>query len=671
MIAEFGHFALITAFILSLAQSVLPLFGAARGNIAMMLVAPAAAVSVTLAVILSFAALVWGFITSDFSLALVANHSHSTKPMIYKISGTWGNHEGSLLLWILILVIYGGLLALGGRAMPIALKARILAIQGMVSASFLAFSLFTSNPFQRLLAIPLDGKGLNPILQDPGLAIHPPMLYLGYVGLSMAFAFAVAALITGEVDRMWAKWIRPWVIAAWCALTCGIALGSWWAYYELGWGGWWFWDPVENASLMPWLAATALLHSAIVVEKRGQLKSWTVLLAIMAFSLSLVGTFIVRSGLLTSVHSFASDPARGVFVLVILLFAVGIPLALYAWRGPQLFTTADFTLTSREGALIANNMLLIVATAIVLLGTFYPLGLEMVTGARITVGPPYFDATFNPVMALLMLVMAIGPVMAWRRGRTTRLQPVMICAIAGGAIACLALLSFEAGFGIGPLVALGLIGWLSAGIGADIWLQLRHTKSANFSARLKRLPRDVIGMWVAHFGIVIFMLGAVGDSLFNSEQVVRANPGDVIKIADRNVTFTGIQQVQGPNYQAIAAQLEYRDEAGNLFAVLTPEKRIYNAERQTTTEAAIRPTLRGDDYAVLGDGDAQIGYTLRLYYKPLVSWIWGGAALMAVGGLIAVFGRQRTVRQQNLAITGLAGPDSHMPAASLSRGGQG
>ncbi len=671
MIAEFGHFALITAFILSLAQSVLPLFGAARRNIAMMLVAPAAAISVTLAVILSFSALVWGFITSDFSLALVANHSHSTKPMIYKISGTWGNHEGSLLLWILILVTYGGLLALGGRAMPIALKARILAIQGMVSASFLAFSLFTSNPFQRLSTIPLDGKGLNPILQDPGLAIHPPMLYLGYVGLSMAFAFAVAALITGEVDRMWAKWMRPWVIAAWCALTCGIALGSWWAYYELGWGGWWFWDPVENASLMPWLAATALLHSAIVVEKRGQLKSWTVLLAIMAFSLSLVGTFIVRSGLLTSVHSFASDPARGVFVLVILLFAVGIPLALYAWRGPQLFTTADFTLTSREGALIANNMLLIVATSIVLLGTFYPLGLEMVTGARITVGPPYFDATFNPVMALLMVVMAIGPTMAWRHGRTTRLQPVIICAIAGSAIACLALLSFEVGFGVGPLVALGLIGWLSASIGADIWLQLRPTKSADFSARLKRLPRDVIGMWVAHFGIVIFMLGAVGDSLFNSEQVVRANPGDVIKIADRNVTFTGIQQVQGPNYQAIAAQLEYRDEAGNLFAVLTPEKRIYSAERQTTTEAAIRPTMRGDDYAVLGDGDAQIGYALRLYYKPLISWIWGGAALMAVGGLIAVFGRQRTVRHQNVAITGLAGSDSHMPAASLSRGGKG
>lgn len=646
MITELGHFALITAFVLSLAQGILPLIGAARGNAATMLIAPAAAISVMLAVAFSFGTLVWAFITSDFSLALVANHSHSTKPMIYKISGTWGNHEGSLLLWILILAIYGGVLALGGRAMPMALKARILAVQGLVSTGFLAFSLFTSNPFLRLDTAPLDGKGLNPILQDPGLAIHPPMLYLGYVGLSMAFAFAVAALISGEVDRLWSKWMRPWIMAAWCALTCGIALGSWWAYYELGWGGWWFWDPVENASLMPWLAATALLHSAIVVEKRGQLKSWTVLLAIMAFSLSLVGTFIVRSGLLTSVHSFASDPARGVFVLVILLFAVGIPLALYAWRGPQLVTTADFSLTSREGGLIANNMLLVVATAIVLLGTFYPLGLEMVTGARITVGPPYFDATFNPVMALLMMIMAIGPVMAWRRGKTARLRAVLITAAAGAGITAILVSAFAAGFSIGALVALGLIGWLGAGIGADIWQQLKPHEGAGIAGRARRVPNDVIGMWVAHFGIVIFMLGAVGDNLFNSEQVVRAKPGDVIQIADRNVTFTGVKQVQGPNYQALAAQLEYRDQSGKLFAVLTPEKRVYNAERQTTTEAAIRPTLRGDDYAVLGDGDNKIGYTLRLYYKPLVSWIWGGAVIMALGGLIAAFGRHRTTATQ-------------------------
>jgi len=402
---------------------------------------------------------------------------------------------------------------------------------------------------------------------------------------------------------------------------------------------------------MPWLAATALLHSAIVVEKRGQLKSWTVLLAIMAFSLSLVGTFIVRSGLLTSVHSFASDPARGVFVLVILLFAVGIPLALYAWRGPQLVTTADFSLTSREGGLIANNMLLVVATAIVLLGTFYPLGLEMVTGARITVGPPYFDATFNPVMALLMMIMAIGPVMAWRHGKTARLRVVLITAAVGAGITAGLTSAFAVGFSIGALVALGLIGWLGAGIGADIWQQLKPHGGAGIARRARRVPTEVIGMWLAHFGIVIFMLGAVGDNLYNSEQVVRAKPGDVIQIADRNVTFTGVKQVQGPNYQALAAQLEYRDQSGKLFALLTPEKRIYNAERQTTTEAAIRPTLRGDDYAVLGDGDNKIGFTLRLYYKPLVSWIWGGAVIMALGGLLAAFGRQRTAANQTNPVT--------------------
>ena len=641
MIAELGHFALITAFVLSLVQGSLPLYGAARGHMAMMLSAPAAAISTAIAVTIAFAALVWGFITSDFSLALVANHSHSSKPLIYKISGTWGNHEGSLLLWALILVIYGAVMAAGAREMPLALKARILAVQGLVTSAFLAFSLFTSNPFLRLASPPLDGKGLNPILQDPGLAIHPPMLYLGYVGLSMAFAFAVAALITGEVDRLWAKWMRPWIMAAWSALTIGIALGSWWAYYELGWGGWWFWDPVENASLMPWLAATALLHSAIVVEKRGQLKSWTVLLAILAFSLSLVGTFIVRSGLLTSVHSFASDPARGVFILAILLFAVGIPLALYAWRGPQLVTAADFSLKSREGGLIANNLLLVVATATVLLGTFYPLGLEMITGARITVGPPYFDATFNPVMGILVVMMAVGPVMTWRRGSTARLQPVLIFASAAATMALVIMLASGQGFGIGPLAAIMLIAWLGAAIGTDIWAQLRPSGTQRIIERARRIPRDVIGMWLAHFGIVIFLIGAVGDGLFKSETVVRAMPGDIIKIADRQVTFTGIRQVTGPNYQALAAVLEYRDQTGQVFTVLTPEKRVYNAERQTTSEAAIRPTLRGDDYAVLGDGDNNIGYTLRLYYKPLISWIWGGAVLMALGGLIAVSGRQK------------------------------
>ncbi|MGA0952437.1 MAG: heme lyase CcmF/NrfE family subunit [Candidatus Puniceispirillaceae bacterium] len=641
-LTEFGHFALISAFVLSLIQSVVPLIGTARHNMQLMLVGPAAAISAAVACVIAFGALVTSFIRSDFSVALVANHSHSAKPLIYKISGTWGNHEGSLLLWILILVIYGAVLAMSGRTMPALLKARILAVQGMITSGFLAFSLFTSNPFTRLANAPIDGKGLNPILQDPGLAIHPPMLYLGYVGLSIAFAFAVAGLIGGDVDRLWAKWMRPWIMAAWCALTLGIALGSWWAYYELGWGGWWFWDPVENASLMPWLAATALLHSAIVVEKRGQLKSWTVLLAILAFSLSLVGTFIVRSGLLTSVHSFASDPARGVFILGILLVAVGIPLLLYAWRGPKLMSVADFNLKSREGALIANNMLLVVATAIVLLGTFYPLGLEMITGARITVGPPYFDATFNPVMGILVVIMVIGPVMAWRRGATPRAKTTLLAASVSAIIAGVIGVALLQDIAIGAVGAIMLIAWLAMGIAADIWTQLKPLQRGGLAARWHRLPTEVLGMWIAHFGIVVFLLGATGDGLFRSEQVVRAKPGEVVTIAGRDVTLVRVFERQGPNFQALTAELEYKDAAsGKFIARLMPEKRVYTAERQTTTEAAIRPRLGGDDYAVLGDGDDRIGYSLRLYYKPLISWIWGGGALMAAGGLVAMIGRRR------------------------------
>ena len=641
-LTEFGHFALISAFGLSLIQSVVPLIGTARHNMQLMLVGPAAAISAAVACVIAFGALVTSFIRSDFSVALVANHSHSAKPLIYKISGTWGNHEGSLLLWILILVIYGAVLAISGRTMPALLKARILAVQGMITSGFLAFSLFTSNPFTRLANAPIDGKGLNPILQDPGLAIHPPMLYLGYVGLSIAFAFAVAGLIGGDVDRLWAKWMRPWIMAAWCALTLGIALGSWWAYYELGWGGWWFWDPVENASLMPWLAATALLHSAIVVEKRGQLKSWTVLLAILAFSLSLVGTFIVRSGLLTSVHSFASDPARGVFILGILLVAVGIPLLLYAWRGPQLMSVADFNLKSREGALIANNLLLVVATAIVLLGTFYPLGLEMITGARITVGPPYFDATFHPVMGILVMIMVIGPVMAWRRGATPRAKTTLLAASVSAVIAGVIGVALVQDIAIGAIGAVMLIAWLAMGIATDIWTQLKPLQRAGLASRWHRLPTEVLGMWIAHFGIVVFLLGATGDGLFRSEQVVRAKPGEVVTIAGRDVTLVRVFERQGPNFQALTAELEYKNAAsGKFIARLMPEKRVYTAERQTTTEAAIRPGLGGDDYAVLGDGDDRIGYSLRLYYKPLISWIWGGGVLMATGGFVAMIGRRR------------------------------
>ena len=639
MFTELGHVALILAFVMSAFIAVLPFFGLRRDASALVALAAPATLVMAAAVCLSFTALVHAFITSDFSVALVASHSHSTKPLIYKISGTWGNHEGSLLLWIVILAIFGAALAASGRDMDAGLKTRTLAVQAMVTCGFLAFCLFTSNPFERLDVAPLDGRGLNPILQDPGLALHPPTLYLGYVGLSMAFAFAVAGLIEGRINRDWARHIRPWVSAAWCALTAGIALGSWWAYYELGWGGWWFWDPVENASLMPWLAATALLHSTMVVEQRGTLKSWTVLLAILAFSLSLVGTFIVRSGLLTSVHSFASDPARGVFILFILLAAVGVPLVLFALRGPQLASRQDFALLSRESGLILNNFLLTAATVVVLVGTFYPLALEMVTGARITVGPPYFDATFNPIMAVLVAAMAFGPVMAWRRGMLPSRRTVTIAAVAGAIMLIAAGITLTTDISAGGLAGLGLLGWLAIGICADIAHRLKPW-SAGTGARAAALPAPVWGMWTAHVGMVVFLIGALGSGLFQTEVVVRATPGQSIEIAGKTMIFRGVEARQGPNYVTETAVLELRDGT-DILAVMTPEKRFYNAERQTTTEAAIRPRLSGDDYAVLGDGSAETGYTLRLYRKPFVSWIWGGAGLMALGGAIAALGRRR------------------------------
>ena len=639
MITELGHFALILAFMTSLCVAILPLVGLRQGFASLAALAAPATVLMAVAVSFAFIALVTAFVTSDFSVALVAAHSHSTKPLIYKISGTWGNHEGSLLLWILILVLFGGLLALRGRGMDFGLKVRTLAVQAMVTAGFLAFCLFTSNPFARLDETPLDGRGLNPILQDPGLALHPPTLYVGYVGLSLAFAFAVAGLIEGRIDSAWARHVRPWISAAWCALTAGIALGSWWAYYELGWGGWWFWDPVENASLMPWLAATALLHSTIVVEQRDRLKSWTVLLAILAFSLSLVGTFIVRSGLLTSVHSFASDPARGVFILGILLAAIGVPLLLFAIRGPQLASRHDHVLISRESGLILNNFLLIASTVVVLVGTFYPLALEMVSGARITVGPPYFDATFNPIMAVLVLAMALGPLTAWRRGTLPSLRLSLGLAVAGAVLAIGVGMILTTGVSAAGLAGLGLLGWLALAITGDILNRLKPWRGG-IGTRATALPIPVWGMWTAHAGMVVFLVGALGNGLFQTEVIVRALPGDSVDVAGRTMTLRAVEARQGPNYVTETAIIELRDGT-DIIAFLTPEKRFYNAERQTTTEAAIRPRLGGDDYAVLGDGDASSGYTLRLYRKPFVSWIWAGAGLMAIGGALAALGRRQ------------------------------
>ena len=639
MITELGHFALILAFLTSLCVAILPLVGLRLRLTALTALTAPATLVMAAGVSLAFGALVTSFVTSDFSVALVAAHSHSTKPLIYKISGTWGNHEGSLLLWILILVLFGAMLAIRGREMDFGLKVRTLAVQAMVTAGFLAFCLFTSNPFARLDEAPLDGRGLNPILQDPGLALHPPTLYVGYVGLSLAFAFAVAGLIEGRIDRAWARHVRPWVSAAWCALTAGIALGSWWAYYELGWGGWWFWDPVENASLMPWLAATALLHSTIVVEQRDRLKSWTVLLAILAFSLSLVGTFIVRSGLLTSVHSFASDPARGVFILGILLAAIGVPLLLFAIRGPQISTREDYVLISRESGLILNNFLLTAATVVVLVGTFYPLALEMVTGARITVGPPYFDATFNPIMAALVAAMALGPLLVWRRGTLPSLRVSLGMAAAGAVFAMLVGILMASDISAAGIAGLGLLGWLALAIGGDILHRLKPWRGGT-GTRAAALPMPVWGMWTAHAGMVVFLVGALGNGLFQTEVIVRALPGDSVDVAGKTMTLRAVEARQGPNYVTETAIIEVRDGA-DIVAFMTPEKRFYNAERQTTTEAAIRPRIGGDDYAVLGDGDAASGYTLRLYRKPFVSWIWAGAGLMAVGGAMAALGRRQ------------------------------
>ena len=640
--AEIAHFALIMAFIASIMQAMMGFFAGLypRYLKASMNTASQLQIAVACLVIFSFACLIYSFIVSDFSLALVTNHSHSLKPLIYKISGTWGNHEGSLLLWIVILVIFGGVFALTSRHLPASFTLKALATQGLITTSFLAFSLFTSNPFERLSPAPLEGRGLNPVLQDIGLAMHPPMLYLGYVGLSMAFSLAVAGLIEGRIDRDWGRWVRPWVLSAWSALTAGIALGSWWAYYELGWGGWWFWDPVENASLMPWLAATALMHSVLVVEKRDQLKSWSILLAILAFSLSLVGTFIVRSGLLTSVHSFASDPSRGLFILVILALAVGIPLLLYAWRGPALASQSDAAFLSRDSLLIVNNFILLVATAIVILGTFYPLALELVNGTRITVGPPYFDATFNPVMAFALIGMVIGPLCAWRARWLPHAKTALMMGAIGAVTASLFIFISSTGLSPAAIAGIALLGWLTFGILGDMQGRLKFHQPALLGQRLSQAGRSAWGLWLGHLGMAVFLAGAMGDGIARDEQIVRAQPGDVIALNDAEIQFTEIGDILGPNYSSLRAILTVTEKDGSQLTLM-PERRFYPAEGQSTTEAAIYPRLTGDYYAVLGDGDAETGYSLRLYHKPFVSWIWGGALIMAFGGLFAFAGRSK------------------------------
>ncbi|MFO1154738.1 MAG: heme lyase CcmF/NrfE family subunit [Rhodospirillales bacterium] len=648
MTVELGQFALALALAVALVQATLPHVGASRGNLALMELAGAAALAQVLLVGTAFGCLMLAYVSSDFSVLSVASNSHSTKPLLYKIAGTWGNHEGSMLLWVLILAIFGAALALTGGNLPPSLKARALAVQAAIAAGFHLFILFTSNPFTRLEPPPADGRGLNPLLQDPGLAFHPPFLYLGYVGFSMAFSFAVAALIEGRVDAAWARWVRPWTLAAWVFLSVGIGLGSWWAYYELGWGGWWFWDPVENASLLPWLAGTALLHSAIVVEKRDSLKAWTVFLAILTFSLSLLGTFLVRSGVLTSVHAFATDPARGAFILALLVLIIGSSLALFAWRGPSLRATGIFRPISREGALLVNNLLLGTATATVLLGTLYPLLAEAIGGAKVSVGAPFFNATFVPLMTPLVVLMAIGPLLPWKRGDLLpALRKLRIAAAAAVLVGGLSFLWFDPRSLIG-VFGLVLAAWLLVGTLVELSERVRLFRASATESwqRLSRLPRSALGMTLAHAGLAVLIAGVTASSVWKQEKILVMASGMTTTIAGYAITFDSAARGPGPNYEALRGQLTAR--AGErVVALLTPERRFYAVERQETTEAAIVPRPVGDLYAVIGEeqrtGAGDQGWVVRLYFEPLVQWIWGGVLIMVAGGLISLSDRRLRV----------------------------
>ena len=644
MTTELGHFALILAFMVSIFQMIVPLVGAHRGNSAWMAVADPAAATQFFLTAFSFAVLTGAFVTSDFSLNLVTANSHTDKPMLYKITGVWGNHEGSLLLWVLILTLFGACASWFGGNLPPTLKARVLAVQSSVAAAFFAFILFTSNPFTRLAVPPMNGQDLNPLLQDPGLAFHPPFLYLGYVGLSMAFSFAVAALIEGRVDAAWGRWVRPWTLAAWLFLTIGIGLGSWWAYYELGWGGFWFWDPVENASLMPWLIAAALLHSAIVVEKREALKSWTILLAILAFGFSLIGTFIVRSGVLTSVHAFANDPERGVFILMILCFFMGGALLLFALRAGAMEAKGVFSTISRESGLVLNNLLLAVSTFVVFIGTIWPLVIEMFTDRTVSVGPPFFNMAFTPFALAMAVAMPLGGMLAWKRAKIDRavmqLIPALFLAIAAG------LLVWAVYSGRSALAPLGiaLSVWLVAGSLLDLWSRTGRGALAGRFGRLWRLPRADWGKATAHAGVGLTMFGVAALTGYQLEDIRVAEPGQPYQVGAYEIELLSVaQNVQGPNYISTMAHVAVRDGQGRQIALLHPEKRIYPVAGMPTTEAGIDSGWTRDVYLALGDPQPSGGWALRTWIKPFANWIWGGTIIMALGGLLSLSDRRYRV----------------------------
>ncbi|MER2267086.1 heme lyase CcmF/NrfE family subunit [Methylobacterium oxalidis] len=648
MLVEVGHFALALALALSLVQAVMPIWGARSGDPTLRQVATPAALGAFACVLFAFAALTYAHATSDFSVQNVVENSHTTKPFIYKLSGVWGNHEGSMLLWILILTLFGALVAVAHHAVPPVLRANTLAVQGLITFVFVLFIITTSNPFSRVTPAPLEGNDLNPLLQDVGLAVHPPLLYVGYVGFSITFAFAAAALIEGRIDAVWARAVRPWTLVAWSFLTLGIAMGSYWAYYELGWGGWWFWDPVENASLMPWIAGTALLHSTVVMEKRDALKVWTVLLSILTFSLSLLGTFIVRSGLLTSVHTFATDPTRGVFILAILVLFIGGSLTLFAWRAPLLRQGGLFAPISREGALVLNNLFLVAACATVLVGTLYPLVLEMATGEKISVGPPFFNTTFVPLAVPLLLIVPFGQTLAWKRGDALAAAQRLFAALALALVVGLATLALTWGGPVLAPVGIGLGAYLVVGSALEIISRARGYGASRTASpgliwrRAIGLPRSAWGTALAHGGVGVVVLGIAAQG-WATEGLATLKPGETLATGPYVATLERVSPRSGPNYEETAAILTVRDRHGNAVGTVDTGKRFYPSRRMTVTESGLLTVGASQVYASLGEVQPDGAIGLRLYYKPLVLLIWLGAVVMALGGAVSLTDRRMRV----------------------------
>ena len=639
MIPEIGQFALILALVLALTQATLPLIGAARGIPQFVSLARPAAQAQFLFVATAFCCLAYSFITNDFSVLNVATNSNSQLPLHYRLAATWGSHEGSLLLWTFMLTIWMVAVTLFSRHLPDEIVARVLSVMAVISTGFLLFMLLTSNPFDRLFPVPPDGRDLNPLLQDPAMVAHPPMLYMGYVGFSVAFAFAISALIGGKLDATWARWSRPWTTVAWMFLTCGIALGSFWAYYELGWGGWWFWDPVENASFMPWLVGTALIHSLAVTEKRGGFKSWTVLLAITAFSLSLLGTFLVRSGVLTSVHAFATDPKRGIFILAFLTLVIGGSLSLYAWRAKQVGLGSKFDLLSRESLLLTNNVLLIVAAGSVLLGTLYPLLVDALNLGKLSVGPPYFNTVFVPLMAPAAFLIGVGPIARWKQAKIPELAVRLRWAFALSFVMALVLPLVIGGWKWRVSLGLLLVFWIAATVAQNFVSRLRPSEGSGFFTKLRTTSRSYYGMQLAHLGVAVFIAGVTVVTSYQTEKDVKMSVGDTVTVGGYDFRLRNLAQLQGPNYQAVRADIEVTKN-GAPVAMMHPEKRAFTTAQSVTSETAIDRSIFRDLYVALGDQLDNQAWTVRVYHKPLVNWIWGGALLMALGGAFAVSDRR-------------------------------